>query len=578
MTPFREPPAITSTLSTNLLDPVSLRFLPSMRLPRVALIVALVGGIVLGGVATPVQAQRSEIPRNPDAELLFEQGVSAFEQERYSTAYERFRLVTEYPLNRTTTAALFMAGKSLYRMERYRDAVDLLRTLTSRYPETTYAGAADAVIEAAREGIRQYGQSPDTLRIGVALPLSDQDAPLTQALFNGVRLAVDHHNGIRRRYVFPPPFEDRPDSVDVYDTAELLGDSLARADGRTTLATSRDTMQVDSLRIVTEQAGRPSWVAKLYFRETEGSEGARAAVDSLIRIDQVDVILGPLYSETARTAGSAADRQETLLVAPLATDASVSEGRDYVFQTNPVIALRGQLMARFATTSLLTKSTAVIFEKNNRLSREMARGFREEAERRQIDIPFVLGLQNARDWSRLPAAISADTTITDSILASTESVYLPMSGRNAAGKIQDALTGLERLPLPPNARVLGNAEWHDLSIEKAASAFTATYSNDFYVDTRRQAVQRFIRSYRLLTGSTPDDLSATGRRLAYTGYDVARYVMRSLRPGPGRPGPEALQGSGRFDGLGTRIDFQGGNVNQAMFFHRYRNNRLELVQ
>jgi ABC-type branched-subunit amino acid transport system substrate-binding protein len=273
-----------------------------------------------------------------------------------------------------------------------------------------------------------------------------------------------------------------------------------------------------------------------------------------------------------------AERRETLLVAPLATDASVSEGRRYVFQTNPVIALRGELMARFAATSLLTKSASIIYEENNRLSRQMARGFREEAERRQIDIPFVLPLKRARDWSRLPTAIEADTTITDSVLASTEAVYLPMSGRNAAGKIQDALTGLERLSLAPNARVLGNAEWHDLSIEKSASAFTATYSNDFYVDTRRQAVQRFIRSYRLLTGNTPDDLSATGRRLAYTGYDVARYLLRSLRPGPGRPGPEALQTSGRFDGLGTRIDFQGGNVNQAMFFHRYRSNRLELVQ
>ena len=557
---------------------MSPRFLLSLRVPRAAFFLVLVGGILLAGSAAPAEAQRAEIPRDPDAELLFEQGLSAFEQERYSTAYERFRLVTEYSLNRTTTAALFMAGKSLYRLERYRDAIDLLETLKSRYPETTYAGPADAVIEAAREGLSQYGRSPDTLRIGIALPLSDRDAPLTQALFNGVRLAVDHHNGVRRRYVFPPPFGNRPDSVDVYDTEALLGDSLAQANGRTTLATSTDTMQVDSLRIVTEQVGRPNWVVKMHFRQTGGNDQARAAVDSLIRIDRVDVVLGPLYSETARAAGEVAERRETLLVAPLATDASVSEGRRYVFQTNPVIALRGELMARFAATSLLTKSASIIYEENNRLSRQMARGFREEAERRQIDIPFVLPLKRARDWSRLPTAIEADTTITDSVLASTEAVYLPMSGRNAAGKIQDALTGLDRLSLAPNARVLGNAEWHDLSIEKSASAFTATYSNDFYVDTRRQAVQRFIRSYRLLTGNTPDDLSATGRRLAYTGYDVARYLLRSLRPGPGQPGPEALQTSGRFDGLGTRIDFQGGNVNQAMFFHRYRSNRLELVQ
>jgi hypothetical protein len=54
--------------------------------------------------------------------------------------------------------------------------------------------------------------------------------------------------------------------------------------------------------------------------------------------------------------------------------------------------------------------------------------------------------------------------------------------------------------------------------------------------------------------------------------------MRALRPQAGRPGPEALRGAGRFEGLGTRIHFQGGNVNQAMFFHRYRNNRIERLR
>ena len=538
----------------------------------------MAASLLVGGGVRPVQAQQPSIPRNADAELLFEQGVSAFEEERYATAYERLQLAAEYPLHRKTTAALLMAGKSLYRLERYRDAIDLLRRLQERYPQTTYRGAAEAVIEAAREALRQYGRTPDTLRIGVALPLDDQDAPLTQALFNGVRLAVDHHNGVRRRYVFPPPFEDRPDSVDVYDTADLLSDSLARANGRTTLATPTDTTQVDSLRIVTEQTGRPNRMAKLFFRRAGTDARTRAAVDSLIRVDRVDVVLGPLYSQTARAAGDVAERARTLLVAPLATDVSVSEGRTYVFQANPSIPLRGQLMARFATTSLLTGPTGIIYEKSARLSRQMAEGFREEARRRNVDIPFVLSLRNARDWSRLPAAVSADTTISDSLLAATEAVYLPMSGRNAAGKIQDALTGLSRLPLAPNARVLGNAEWHDLSIEEKASRFTATYSNDFYVDPRRADVQRFIRSYRLLTGAPPDDLSATGRRLAYTGYDIARYLLQALRPGAGRPGPDALRSAGRYDGLGVRIDFQGGNVNQAMFFHRYRGNRLELVQ
>lgn len=556
------------------------RFSLRHRVAAAALVLATAVLAVAALAPAPAQAQQPAIPQNSDAELLFEQGLAAFEQGNYNRAYQRFRLVNDYALNQKTTAALLMAGKSLYRLERYRDAIDLLNTLTQRYPETTYADEAAAVIEAAREGGQQYGQAPDTLRIGIALPLNDRNAPMTQALFNGVRLAVDHHNGVRRRYIFPPAFEDVADSVDVYDTAELFGDSLAQAEGTTTLATASDTMQVDSLRIVTEQVQRPNWIAKMYFRQTQenGTRSVEAAVDSLIRQDDVDVILGPLYSEDARAAGAVAERSRVLLVAPLATDASVSEGRRYVFQTNPTIPLRGQIIAQFAANSLLTESAAIIYERGETISQQMAEGFQAEARRRGIDVPFTMGLQNPRDWSRLPDALSADSTITDSLLASTEAFYLPMAGRNASGKIQDALTGLGRLPLNPEARVLGNAEWHDLAIEKEASKFQATYTNDFFVQTGRPEVQAFIRSYRLLTGNTPDKLSATGQRLAFTGYDVATYLLRSLRPTRGRPQPESLRGMGRFQGLSLRIDFQGGNVNQAMFFHRYRNNRLELLR
>jgi hypothetical protein len=126
--------------------------------------------------------------------------------------------------------------------------------------------------------------------------------------------------------------------------------------------------------------------------------------------------------------------------------------------------------------------------------------------------------------------------------------------------------------------VLGNSNWHDLSVKKEASAFTATYANDFNVQTGRPEVQTFIRRYRLLTGNTPDNLSVRGRRLAYTGYDIARFLLSRLSPSAPGPSPGDLQTATPYEGLGMRIHFQGGNVNRAMFFHRYRNNQIELLR
>lgn len=545
---------------------------------RVLLAALVVGIVSVGAVQAQVQPPRDSIPRNPDAELMFEQGLSAFERGAYQQAAERFRLVNDYRLNRKTTAALVMQGKALLRLGRYEEAVSVLTTLLDRYPQTSYQTEAKRVLEVARTRIKQGQTRVDTLHIGILLPMTDKSVGLTQAMFNGIRLAVDEQNGLRRRFVPPPGLRASIDSFDVVNTADAYGDSLAEAEGRTTVTTATDTVRVDSMKVVTEQYKRPKWVAKMHFRQVSGSEkSARAAADSLVRTDNVDLVLGPLFSHTARAAGDVAEQARVPLIAPLATDSSVSAGRTHVFQANPTVPLRGRIMARFAAQSLLTKGASIVYEKGNPTSRQMAEGFRAEAKKQDLKVPFVLPLDNAREWSRLPEVIEDDSTITDSMFASTEAFYLPIAGRNASGKIQDALTGMSRLDT--EARILGNSYWHNLSVKQEASAYTATYANDFNVRTSRPKVQDFMRRYRMLTANTPDNLSVRGQRLAYTGYDITQFVLSALSPSPAGPEPEDLRTNSAYEGLGMRIHFRNDhNVNQAMFFQRYRNNRIEMLR
>ncbi|PEN13731.1 hypothetical protein CRI94_06550 [Longibacter salinarum] len=536
-------------------------------------------GIVLASLLVVDTARAQEaIPRLPRAELAFEDARASFEGGNFAEAAEGFRSVMEFPLNRKTTAAFVMAAKARYRQGDYRAAIELTNTLLERYPETSYRQEAIDVQTKAEEGLRTFGRRADTLRVGVVLPMRDRDADLTQAFFNGVRLAVDEHNGIRRRYVLPPHLQStRSEDVSVFNTAEMYGDSLASASGETTIATPRDTIQVDSLQIVTEQVGQPSYIAKMYFRSVgEQPPSAGTAVDSLIRLDRVDIIIGPLYSQFAREAGRVAEENRVVMVAPLATDESVSQGRQFVFQANPTIPMRGRAMARFAAESLLMESVGIIHEASDETARQIASGFREEARQIALKTPYTLSLSSRRDWSRLPGAFAADSTVTDSMRASAEAVYMPITGRDAQGKIQDAMVGLQRFG--SDARILGNSQWHDLSVKQEASKVRATYANDFYVDTSRNNVQNFIRDYRLLTGDTPDNLSVTGQRLAYTGHDVTRFLLQFLQAGRTRPSPDALRSPPRYNGLGIRIDFQtGDNVNRALFFHRYRDGQIELL-
>ncbi len=542
-----------------------------------AICVALVA-LFVGVFAGPCSAQAQDsIPRNSDAELMFEQGLAAFEQGKYQRAAERFRLVNDYALNRKTTAALVMQGKALLQLGRFQESIDVLTTLLDRYPQTSYQQEAERVLDVARTQLQKQGQRVDTLRIGVALPMTDEAVSLTQAMFNGIRLAVEEQNGLQRRYLPPPGLQASVDSFGIASTSRVYGDSLAEAEGRTTVTTQTDTVRVDSLQVVTEQQGRPSRVAKMHFRQVKtGPESARAAVDSLVQMDDVDVILGPLFSEKARAAGAAAENARIPLIAPLATAESVSAGQDYVFQANPTIPLRGRIMARFASDGLLTESVSVIYERGERYSKRMAAAFMDEAQRQGLETPFSLELSNPRQWSQLPEAVEADSSISDSLFASTETFYLPISGQNATGKIQDALTGFERLNT--TARLLGNSSWHNLTVVEKASAFTTTYATDFNVQTGRPEVQDFIRQYRLLTGDTPSTLSVRGMRLAYTGYDIARFLLETTNSSSPPPSPKELREAPTYEGLGVRIDFEGSNVNQAMFIQRYRNNQIERVR
>ncbi len=552
----------------------------------------LVVAVVAGAMTTPGHAQgQEEIPKIPNAELLFKEGIAAFERGEYETAYERFQLVSEYELNQKTTAALLMGSKALVRLGRYREAVDRLEVLLDRYPATTYREQAESLIERARSRLQEGAQARDTLRIGIALPMESAQVSLAQALFNGIRLAVDEHNGLQRRYVRPPGLRSAADTFEVYDTAPAHGDSVAAADGETTVAAPTDTVRVDSLRIVTEQGARPDWVAKMYFRRMGAKpKTARAAVDSLVRLDDVDVILGPIGSRAARPAGKRAEEAGVLLVAPVATDESVSKGRDYVFQANPTISARGRVMARTAKNGLLIDRAGVIYESGNSYSARMAEGFEAEARRQGLEVPLTIPLQEPRGWSRLSTLIEedslrigkesgtakADSAAVDSLLARAEAFYLPVSGRGAAGKIQGVLTGMRQVL--PGKRALGNAEWHDLPFTKAASDMRATYTNGFYVQTSRPAVQRFVRRYRLLTGTTPDELPTDGRRLAYAGYDVGHFLLSVLSPSSSRLTPQTLRTAPTYEGLGMRIGFKGENVNQSMFIHRYRNQQIELLR
>ncbi|MDQ7041126.1 MAG: ABC transporter substrate-binding protein [Rhodothermus sp.] len=468
----------------------------------------LLVGLLLGLQGAGGWAQPLEIPRIEAAETEFTQALRAFERGDYGLAYRQFRRVIDaYPPHRRTTAAWIMAAKALYRMGEYAYVITWVDTFVSRYPTSRYQREATQLRSLAEVALRRRQQQARLITLGILLPLDAENAPLTQALVDGIRLAVEAHN------------------------AESL-----------------------------------SVPVRMVFRDA-GTDSAQvqAALRALLDEQQVDLVIGPLYSEQARAAAEVAEQRGVVLIAPLATDEAVSKGRRFVFQANPTLAVRGRLMARMAVYGLRLDSIGVVAQLGDPTAERMAEAFRAEALRLGAVIPFDKRLSDAQAWARLVQHIGRDT------LAQARALYLPLAGGNAPVLARAALSSLDRSGLTP--RVLGNAAWREMRAALQASRYLLTFSNDFYVDTSRVEVQDFIQRYQTLGRIEQPD------RLVYTGYDVTRFLLTQLSDRSALAElADRIRRAPFYQGLGVRIHFNGGQVNRALYYHRYRDGRLELLR
>ena len=458
---------------------------------------ALLAALLFALAAPAAAAQPATADAVPAAEAAFENGLALFREGAYAEAERLFtRAATEFGYNQRTTAASLMAARAAYADGAFARAVSAATRLVSQYPQSRYADDARRLLALAAGGAQR-----EPFDLGVVLPVAGADGYLGQALFNGVRIAVDEHNQ--------------------------------------------------------RGAGRP---VRMVFRDSRGTgEGARQAVEAAIA-QGADAVLGPLFSDEAGPAGAAAEAAGVVLLAPLATDESVSQGRRFVFQANPTFPARGRAMARYATGRLGVERVGVAAQRGT-LGADMAGAFATEARRLGAAVAFEHLLPDEAAWADVDRQVGAGA------LGGVQAVYLPVTGRDAPRYAGDALRALDAAGRAP--RPLGNTEWEGIpsTATGRASRLGAVFTQDFFVAPG--AADAFGRTYRALSGIGQD-------RLALMGYDLARFVLANV----GAEGPlgDALRAAPRFDGLGHRFRFGGGQVNEALFVLGFRDNQAVLLE
>jgi len=292
--------------------------------------------------AAPALAQPATADRVPDAETAFESGLTSFSQGEYAEAYRLFqRAATEFGIHQRTTAAQLMAARAAFAEGAYARAASSATSLVTSAPDSRYAPDARALLAMIAEA-----DAGRAFQLGIVLPVAGPDGYLGQAVFNGIRIAVDEHNA-----------------------------RVAAGTGRRVRMIFRDSGAI-------------------------AEAGVRAAVAA-----GADAVVGPLFSDEALTAAAAAEEAQVPLVAPLATDDGVSAGRRFAFQANPTFAGRGRAMARYAVGRLGLRRLGVAVETGS-LGADEGAAFATEARRLGATVAFETRL-GAGDWEDLDRRVGA---------------------------------------------------------------------------------------------------------------------------------------------------------------------------
>ncbi len=449
------------------------------------------------------QAGRIDTTGTAAAHALFDEAIALYEADEFGASFELFAEVSEsYAHTDRATAALLMAGKALFAGGQYEFASEWLDRLITDHPDSRYVGSALQTKKLADDAAKRREHFKRSLfRLGVAMPLGQ--LRFSRPFVRGLLLAVEEHN-----------------------------------------------------------AGHPTRPVRLVFRDSGGSgDRAAAAVNQLVSEDSVEAIIGPLYSEEAVAAAHIAQRTGILLLVPLATDESVSEGMSRVFQANPTFEMRGREMARYAVRRLRLQRFGVIVEQGTPAETE-ARAFISEIGRLQAEVRLDLLLPGRSAWYQLGEYLSTDT------LTYVDALYAPVSGAGAQERARALLDGLS--VFAPQLRVLGSGEWADLPAPAQATRHSTLYSTDFSPARESSEARRFRERFRESYGSDPDE-----DRLAATGYDVGHLLLSRLGSFYSADQLAAAIRSGEpYEGVTRRFHFAGGNVNTVLSFWEYQDSQM----
>jgi len=274
-----------------------------------------------------------------------------------------------------------------------------------------------------------------------------------------------------------------------------------------------------------------------------------------------DVVIGPLYSETASRMAGLSEQYRVPMIAPLANSDEINLDYNYTFQMNPTFEVHGKRMAQHAVQQLGLDTLAVITP-NDALGTASARSFRQEAERLGAFVSYYIEEDFSSfgyDLTDFTKVFTTDSVEVDSLnYIPTEAIYAPFTGQAANTLMSLLMTDLE--VLNSGMIVLGSEEWQSANLSAYQERnFEIYYSQSFGEAADTSATRLFEEDFQTRFGLEADQFSKLG-------YDIGNFLFESLSIAAN---PAQLTHSIRsrdpYNGLAIIIDMEGQRINQHVY-------------
>jgi tetratricopeptide (TPR) repeat protein len=516
-------------------------------------------------------------------------GKSYFAAGMYIDAIEHLNEATDSGVRRIADEAAYTLALSYFQTKQYGRSLDLLYA-TVNDPGIVAALRNDARIfynqtmawlsPAQRRLAYSHSQVPDVQRQlllnGIEHHPSETGASLLEVLARHFNLPADDpdyqnarqllENRVTQEEIHPDlhGFPPAPGGI-VFNIGVLLP---AFEPGSEPFRVSQGLYY--GIMMAADEFNRRNPDKKVRLHYSDDSDPA-AAFSNMVWNNNVDLIIGPLYSESVSIIAPLAEKYGIPVLAPLANSDDLNRDYAYLYQSNPTFSARGKKMAEFAVRRMGFRRLAIMVEKNS-LGVDEAMAFRDEAERLGATIVyFFLEDFGARAFDITDFTVhfsdpnflsNLDPDLFQSIQPKpVDALYIPFTGQAAPTLINLVLTDLQANR--SDAVILGSQELGMSEINRDfMQYFRMYYTESMAVQEGNEDVINYRIDYKNRFG-------VDANLFGFVGYDTSNFIFRSLEE---IRNPELLNYHLRFrpawDGLSSILDFKGTYVNQGVQIHR----------